>query len=94
MEKKGLETSKVQFIKDSKLYPFNNYFPQNLSSVYFSENLKINYNVIVCKNFSVWYSTVIIVNVNYICKGKITNIQICSILTVTKEKISVNIMSM
>lgn len=86
MEKKRLDTPKVNLINNGKLYPYENKFPKIDETCFIADGVKIIGEVELGKYCSVWYNTVIRGDVNYIKIGDLTNIQDLSMLHVTNGK--------
>jgi gamma-carbonic anhydrase len=68
------------------IIPYNNIIPKIDKSVFICEGAQIIGDVILEKNVSVWFNSVIRGDVNYIRVGEETNIQDGSILHVTYKK--------
>ncbi len=69
-----------------KLLPYENTFPNLDETVFLASGSKIIGDVIIGKDSSVWYNTVVRGDVNYIRIGEKTNVQDCSMLHVTNKK--------
>jgi gamma-carbonic anhydrase len=73
-------------VKEIKLFPYKDSFPELHESVFLASGVKIIGDVEIKENSSVWYNTVIRGDVNYVKIGSSTNIQDCSMLHVTNKK--------
>jgi gamma-carbonic anhydrase len=73
------------------LLPYLNTYPKVHESVFICEGAKIIGDVILEKDVSVWFNTVIRGDVNYIRIGERTNVQDNSMLHVTYQKYPLNI---
>ena len=71
--------------KEIQMFPYQNIFPALDDSVFLAPGSKIIGDVVIGKDSSVWYNTVIRGDVNYIRIGDFTNVQDCSMLHVTYE---------
>jgi len=86
--------SSAQHIKETKLFPYKNYFPKLHKSVFLASGVKIIGEVEIGENSSVWYNSVIRGDVNFVKIGDMTNIQDCSMLHVTNNKFPLTIGNM
>jgi carbonic anhydrase/acetyltransferase-like protein (isoleucine patch superfamily) len=71
---------------ENKLFPYCEFYPDIHHSVFLASGVKIIGNVKIEEDSSVWYNTIIRGDVHYISIGKLTNIQDCSMLHVTKDR--------
>lgn len=69
-----------------KLLPFVDKFPKIEETVFIASGARIIGDVVIAKNSSVWYNTIIRGDVNYVQIGESTNIQDNSMLHVTNQK--------
>ncbi|MFA7420617.1 MAG: gamma carbonic anhydrase family protein [Melioribacteraceae bacterium] len=69
-----------------KLLPYENTFPNLHETVFLASGSKVIGDVIIGKDSSIWYNTVVRGDVNYIRIGEKTNVQDCSMLHVTNKK--------
>jgi len=69
-----------------KKLPYENEFPELEENVFLASGCKIIGDVVIGKDSSVWYNTVVRGDVNYIRIGERTNVQDCSMLHVTNKK--------
>jgi len=76
----------LEKIKENKLFPYKDLFPQIDHSVFLASGVKIIGDVSIGKDSSVWYNVVIRGDVNYVKIGKNTNVQDSSMLHVTNNK--------
>jgi len=76
----------IQNYQETKLYPFQNKFPQIHESVFLAPGVKIIGDVVIGEKSSVWYNSVIRGDVHFIKIGAWTNIQDLSMLHVTTCK--------
>ncbi|MGD8781035.1 MAG: gamma carbonic anhydrase family protein [Ignavibacteria bacterium] len=72
-------------MNEQKIFPYKGILPTIDRSVFLASGSKIIGDVVVGKNSSVWYNTVIRGDVNYIRIGELTNVQDCSMLHVTNK---------
>ncbi len=88
-----MDTSEIQrkLEEEVKLFPYLDAFPKLHKSVFLASGVKIIGDVEISEDSSVWYNTVIRGDVHYIRIGKMTNIQDCSMLHVTKSRFPLNI---
>lgn len=95
MEEKRMDASKVSrlidFNGESKLFPYQELFPDIHKSVFLASGVKIVGDVRIGKGSSVWYNTVIRGDVHYVKIGEMTNVQDCSMLHVTNGRYPLNI---
>lgn len=91
MEKVGMESSKIYYNEELKIFPYKGVYPKIASDVFLASGAKIIGDVEIGKSSSVWYNSVIRGDVNYIKIGEFTNIQDLSMLHVTNGKFPLNI---
>lgn len=77
--------------KEIKLFPYKDLYPVIHKNVFLASGVKVIGDVEIEEDSSVWYNTVIRGDVNYIKIGKMTNIQDCSMLHVTRNKFPLTI---
>ena len=70
---------------EQKIFPYKGILPTIDESVFLASGSKIIGDIVIGKNSSVWYNTVIRGDVNYIRIGDLTNVQDCSMLHVTNN---------
>ena len=70
---------------EQKIFPYKSILPTIDETVFLASGSKIIGDVVIGKNSSVWYNTVIRGDVNYIRIGDLTNVQDCSMLHVTNQ---------
>ncbi len=70
---------------EQKIFPYKGFLPKIDETVFLASGSKIIGDVVIGKNSSVWYNTVIRGDVNYIRIGDLTNVQDCSMLHVTNK---------
>lgn len=78
-------------LKENKLFPYNNLYPEIDESVFLASGVKLIGDVKIGKNSSVWYNCVIRGDVHYVKIGENTNIQDLSMLHVTNNRFPLNI---
>ena len=76
---------------ENKLFPYKDLYPDIDDTVFLAEGVKIVGDVEIGKYSSIWYNTVIRVDVHYVKIGSETNIQDLSMLHVTNNKFPLNI---
>jgi len=91
MEKDRMESSKISYNEELKIFPYKGIFPKIASDVFIASGAKIIGDVEIGKGSSVWYNSVIRGDVHYIKIGEYTNIQDLSMLHVTNGRFPLNI---
>ncbi len=81
----------LEKIKENKLFPYKNLFPQIDPTVFLASGVKIIGDVTIGKYSGIWYNVVIRGDVHYVKIGYDTNIQDSSMLHVTNNKYPLNI---
>ena len=81
-----MESTKIQLVKENKIFPYLDLFPQIHPSVFLASGAKIIGDVQIDENSSVWYNCVLRGDVHYIKIGKMSNVQDNSMLHVTNQK--------
>jgi len=86
-----MDLKHLEKIREQKLFPYKNLFPEIDKSVFLASGVKIIGDVTIGQNSSVWYNVVIRGDVHYVKIGKDSNIQDCSMLHVTNQKFPLTI---
>ncbi len=81
----------LEEIKEQKIFPYKNIFPQIHETVFLASGVKIIGDVEIGKHSSIWYNCVVRGDVHYIKIGEETNIQDLSMLHVTNGRYPLNI---
>ena len=81
-----MDLKHLEKIKENKLFPYKELFPEIDKSVFLASGVKIIGDVKIEKNSSVWYNVVIRGDVNYVTIGENTNVQDSSMLHVTNNR--------
>ncbi len=81
----------LEKIKENKLFPYKDLFPQIDPTVFLASGVKIIGDVTIGKHSSIWYNVVIRGDVHYVKIGYDTNVQDSSMLHVTNNKYPLNI---
>lgn len=81
-----MESPKIQLVKENKIFPYLDLFPQIHPSVFLASGAKIIGDVRIEEDASVWYNCVVRGDVHYIKIGKMSNVQDSSMLHVTNQK--------
>ncbi len=91
MEPSGMESAAVRGTPLSTIAPYRGIVPQIHPSVFVAEGARIIGDVVIGKDSSVWFNSVIRGDVHFIRIGERTNIQDNCVLHVTHEKYALRI---
>jgi carbonic anhydrase/acetyltransferase-like protein (isoleucine patch superfamily) len=86
LEKKRLESPKIQLRQFGKNFYYEDKYPKIDESVFIADGVKIIGEVEIGKDSSIWYNSVVRGDVNFIKIGELTNVQDLSMLHVTNAK--------
>jgi len=86
-----MDLKHLEKVREQKLFPYKNLFPEIDKTVFLASGVKIIGDVTIGQNSSIWYNVVIRGDVHYVKIGNDTNIQDCSMLHVTNQKFPLHI---
>jgi len=86
-----MEHEKIELVKENKIFPYLDMFPQIHPSVFLASGSKIIGDVSIDEDSSIWYNCVLRGDVHYIKIGKMSNVQDSSMIHVTNQKYPVEI---